>query len=137
MIKNPYEQYKSNSVQTVSPQRIVLMLYDAIIKNVNVSVKLIEEKDYVLSNKKIQKAQDIIMELMLSLDKEKGGEVATNLEALYDYWYRTLIDGNIKKDIQILKNVSSMVKEIRNSWEIAMAKELNKMAKKLDVKKAE
>ena len=136
MIKNPYDKYKTNSLQTVSPQRIVLMLYDATIKNINIAVKKIEEKDFVTSNKKIQKAQDIIMELMLSLDKEKGGEIATNLAALYDYWYRRLIEGNIKKDKETLLQVAAMVKDIRNSWEIAMTKELNKMAKKLDVKSA-
>ncbi len=136
MIRNPYEQYRSNSVQTISPQRIVLLLYDAIIKNINLAVEKIDKKDYVTSNKKIQKAQDIVMELMLSLDKDKGGEVATSLAALYDYWYRTLIDANIKKNKTTLLEIASMVKEIRDSWEIAMTKELNKMKRKLDVKTA-
>ncbi len=136
MVKNPYEQYKSNSVQTLSPQRIVLLLYDTIIKNINFAVKAIENKDFISSNEKIQKAQDIIMELMMALDKEKGGEIAVNLAALYDYWYRRLVEANVKKDAEILSEVVSMVRELRNSWEIAMTKEMNKMAKKLDVKTA-
>jgi flagellar protein FliS len=136
MIKNPYEQYKSNSVQTLSPQRIVLLLYDAIIKNINFAIKAIDDKDFISSNEKIQKAQDIIMELMMALDKKKGGEIAINLAALYDYWYRKLIEANVKKNTDGLSEVSSMVKDLRNSWEIAMTKEMNKMAKKLDVKTA-
>jgi flagellar protein FliS len=136
MVKNPYEQYKSNSVQTLSPQRIVLLLYDTIIKDINFAVKAIDDKDFISSNKKIQKAQDIIMELMMALDKEKGGEIAVNLAALYDYWYRRLVEANVKKNTEILSEVASMVKELRNSWEIAMTKEMNKMAKKLDVRTA-
>jgi len=60
------------------------------------------------------------MELNLALDMEKGGEIAKNLRALYNYMYRTLVEANIKKDKKMLDDVKSLLEDLLSTWREAM-----------------
>jgi len=94
------------------------MLYDGAIKSLNIAIELMEKKDSkldVVSNN-IIKAQDIVSELMVSLDFEKGGEIAKNLFGIYMYMNRELLSANVKKEIGPLKTVRKFLMDLREAW---------------------
>lgn len=113
-IKNPYEQYQQNSVNTASPGELTLMLYNGCLKFIHLAKGAIAQKNFEERNKNIIKAQDIISELMVTLDMEQ--EVSQNLMQLYDYLNRQLIQANIKNDVTILEEVEGFVTEFRDTW---------------------
>lgn len=110
------QAYQNNQVNTAPQKKLIIMLYDGAIKNLKLSKLAIEEKDIEKTNKYLIKAQDIIMELMTTLNLESGGEVAENLYQLYDYMYTKLIRANIDKDINSIIEVEKYMKELRDTW---------------------
>lgn len=81
--------YLEKMVMTASPAKLVQMLYEKAIEVLKEAEKLLEEKKFVEFSEKITRAQDIITELNLSLDMEKGGTIAQNLRALYNYMFQS------------------------------------------------
>ena len=114
---NAYQQYQYNSIMSASPERLMLMLFEGAIKFVKLARKAIEEKDIEGANHNLTKAQDIIAELDRSLDMSY--DISENLADIYDFLYRKLVDANIKKDIQALDVVESMLVELKSTWEQA------------------
>lgn len=114
--------YLENMVKTASPAKIVQLLYEKAIEHLNESEKLLEEGNYVQFSERVGKAQDIITELNLSLDMEKGGEIAKNLRALYTYMYRELVEAVLKKDKAKLLEVRGMLSDLLETWKEAMKK---------------
>ncbi|MGI1690250.1 flagellar export chaperone FliS [Thermoanaerobacter uzonensis] len=125
---NPYQQYKENAILTASPEELVLMLYNGIIRFIEEAKGAIEKKDYMAANNGIQRAQDVITELMLTLDMSY--DISQNLYSLYDYMLRRLIDANVKKDVTILEEVKGFAIELRDTWNLA----LNKVREKVYAK---
>jgi len=123
---NPYQQYQQNVVNTSTPQELVLMLYNGLIKFLNLSVQAIENKELENAHNNIIKAQRIIEEFMATLDMDY--DISKNLYSLYDYMHRRLIDANIRKDKEILEEVLGFARQLRDTWAQAMklAKGVNK-----------
>lgn len=117
-INNPYAAYQQNSITTASPGELTLMLYNGCLKFIGQASKAIENKNIQEKNINIQKAQKIITELMITLNKDY--EVSKNLEALYEYMNHRLIEANIKNDQTILKEVENFVVEFRDTWKQAI-----------------
>ena len=94
------------------------MLYDGAIKQVNLAIEAMDQKHrkYDVMNNSIIKAQDIISELMVSLDFDKGGDIARNLFSLYIFMNRQLLDANVQKLIAPLRDVKGMLMELRAAW---------------------
>lgn len=111
---NAFNQYKENSVYTASPEELTLMLYNGIIKFVMLAQTAIDEKAVEKVHNNITRAQDIITELQVTLDRNY--EISTNLSLLYDYMYRRLIDANVKKDKNILEEVLGLIRDLRDTW---------------------
>ena len=106
---------------------MVLMLYDGAIKNINLAVEALQEESgqYDRISNSVIKAQDIVTELMVSLDFEQGGEIAKNLFSLYVYINRQLLEANIQKNTKPLEEVRKLLTELRAAWaEIADKKGL-------------
>ena len=96
---NPYQQYKTNQVDTADPKQLIVMLYDGAVRFLETGIQYIENfKTYDKANENVLKAQDILTELMLSLDMEKGGEIAQNLFNLYSFMKKELLEANINKE---------------------------------------
>ncbi len=113
------QQYRKTGIETASPQKLLTMLYQGAIRFLNIAEKTIKEKDYEAGNNNLIRVQAIVVELRASLDREKGGEVAENLDSLYDYMYNRLIKANIEKDLEIIDEVRTLLKELLESWQEA------------------
>ncbi|MBN2737925.1 MAG: flagellar export chaperone FliS [Spirochaetales bacterium] len=118
MDNNRLKAYRETQIKTATPGKLIIMLYDGAIKNVRNAISLIEEKSkkFDAVNNHIIKAQDIISELMVSLNFEEGGEIAKNLFSLYMYMNKQLLEANLKKDIEPLKEVQRHLSELREAW---------------------
>lgn len=116
---NALNTYQQNSVSTASKEKLLIMLYEGLVRFIRQGIAGIEEKDYDKSNTNIIKAQKIVLELMVTLNMESGGEIAKSLSALYDYMYRRLIEANIKKDTAIANEVLEFAVELKDTFEEA------------------
>jgi flagellar protein FliS len=126
--------YIEQMVLTASPAKLIELLLQKAISVIDEAKNYIDEKDYNNANAKIVRAQDIVMELNLALDMEKGGEIAKNLRALYNYMYRTLVEANIKKDKKMLDDVKSLLEDLLSTWREAM-KLAGSTASQIDINK--
>lgn len=118
-----HSQYKETQILTASPGKLLLMLYDGAISAIEGSVDLIKNKtQYDVVNKNLLKAQEILGELLASLDFEVGGEFAKNMQSLYAYMMKRLMEANFQKTIEPLDEVLGYMKELRESWAVASQK---------------
>jgi len=99
------------------------MLYDGAIKFLNIAIENIEPMRYDVVNTNIIKAQDIITELLLSLNMNEGGEISQNLFSLYMYFKRQLLEANMRKDPEIIRQILKLMKEMRDAWDQISATE--------------
>ncbi len=121
--KNPYNQYKQTQITTANQGKLIVMLYDGAIKFLTIALENIEPKKYDIVNNNIIKAQDIITELLLSLNMDEGGEISKNLFSLYMYFKKQLLEANIKKDPQIITHTLKLLRELRDAWDQISANE--------------
>ena len=122
-MNNPYNQnnaYRKTQIETASPEALILMLYDGAIKFMGQAEIAFEEKNIEQISNLLLRIQAIFTELLTALDKEKGGEIAVNLESLYVFFLEQLSDANIKKDPKPLMDIKPLVINLRNTWEQAM-----------------
>jgi flagellar protein FliS len=111
---NPYNQYRMTSVQTANPGKLLLMLYDGLVVCLKQAKQAVEEKKMDQAHTSLIQSQDIITELMNTLNMEY--EVSENLYKLYDYQRQQLIEANIKKDAEIIDQVLNFVSDLRQTW---------------------
>lgn len=118
-MNNQYIKYKEQSVTTATPEELTLMLYNGCIKFINLAEVYIDEKNYEKTNLNIQKAQNIVQELNITLNMDY--EISKNLRQLYTFVNERLLDANIKKDKQALFDAKDIVSDLRDTWKEAMA----------------
>lgn len=116
---NALNTYQQNSVNTASKERLLLMLFDGLVKFIKQGIAGIEEKNINKSNTNLTKAQSIILELIASLNMEIGGEIARSLSLMYDYMHRRLVEANIRKDASIAKEILGYAEELKETFEEA------------------
>ncbi|MBN2079174.1 MAG: flagellar export chaperone FliS [Spirochaetes bacterium] len=121
--KNPFDEYKKTQIATANQGKLIVMLYDGAIKFLNIAVENMNPRTYDIANVNIIKAQDIITELLLSLNMRDGGEISQNLFNLYLYFKKTLLEANIKKDAAIVESVIRLLKDLRDAWDKISAQE--------------
>ena len=115
---NPYARYQQNQVQTANPEKLILMLYDGAIKFLGQAKTALAEKDIEKTNHFLGRTQNIIAELMSSLDMDY--EVSKSLFSLYDFMHHSLVQANIKKDLELVEEVQLMLLDLRDTWAQAM-----------------
>jgi flagellar protein FliS len=113
-----YQQVSVNSsVMGASPHQLVQMLMEGALERIARAKESMIRKDFVIKGQNISSALQIVNGLQESLNKEAGGEIAENLNNLYDYMARRLIDANIQNDVRILEEVISLMVEIKMGWD--------------------
>lgn len=116
------DTYKINQIQMASKEQLLIITYDIGIKACHAAERAIDVNDVEEINRHLQKAQAVVRELMLTLNLEQGGEVAQSLMALYDYMYYELVEANVKKNADPVKNVRQMLEELKATWLEAIMK---------------
>lgn len=111
---NPYQKYMQQSVTTMTPAQLVIALYDKAITEMNKAIIFIEEKDIPKAHNSITRASEIVDALDAHLKVKY--EISENLAALYQYFREKLVEANIKKDAEILKEIIPMFQEIRDAF---------------------
>jgi flagellar secretion chaperone FliS len=112
--------YKKTSIHTASKEQILLMLYQAAIKNCKKAIEAIEAKNVPAKGEYIGKLQDIVIELNNSLDFEVGGDVAGELSSLYDYILFASTQANIKIDASHLEGCLNVLNTLYSGWRDAI-----------------
>ena len=106
-----------SGVTDADPHRLVLMLLEGALGKIATVKGLMMRKDIARKGEVIGQAIAIIGGLKSSLNKEAGGEIAVNLDNLYEYIEHQLIQANMKNDLMIIDEVVSLLHEIKTAWE--------------------
>ncbi len=109
-------QYLETKIQTATPEALVGMLYDGAVRFLKQAANGLGEEDWRKAHTNIVRAQSIVSELNVSLDKTKGGEIANNLSQIYDYVNSRLIEANIKKDSQLISECIGLLSDLGSAW---------------------
>ena len=116
MLNNPYAQYQTAQFETAPPEKLLLMLFDGAIRFANTAIKAMQDKNIQIAHTNCIKVQNILTELMSTLRFDVGGDIARNLFDLYEYLHHRTIMANMKKDPEILEEVASHLRDLRESW---------------------
>ncbi|MCL2009180.1 MAG: flagellar export chaperone FliS [Synergistaceae bacterium] len=124
--ENAQYTYQATQISTATKEQLLLITYDIAIRSCRMAEAALnpdnKSQDYDLAHREIVRAQDVIRELMVTLNTEKGGEMALNLMRLYDYMYQQLVEANIKKDSHNVHTVLTMLEDLKSTWEEALMK---------------
>jgi len=115
---NPYQQYKKTQVDTASQGKLIVMLYDGAIKFINVAIETMPTKNIEKIHNNIMKSQEIINELISSLNMD-AGDISNRLFSLYMYMNKRLMDANLRKEVEPLIEVRKYLVELRDAWQVA------------------
>ncbi|MCC8179344.1 MAG: flagellar export chaperone FliS, partial [Planctomycetes bacterium] len=119
-LPNARNQYLKTQIDTASKEQLVVMLFDGIIRFTEQARKAINDNEIEDSHHALMRAQAIIMELICTVDKEKGGSIADNLLSLHAYAFNCLIVCNMHKDVTKIDEVQKIYRELRDGWVQAM-----------------
>ena len=115
MQEDKISHYRETQIKTASKGKLVVILYDGLLRFLDLALESLPEKKYDVVNSNIIKAQDIISELSMSLNME-AGEMSEKLLSIYSFLNMKLIEGNVKKEAEPIIFVRKMASELRESW---------------------
>ena len=120
MSRSALSQYRSvgavGNVESADPHKLVQLLYDGLAESLSTTRGAIERGDVTAKTAAISKAAGIIDALNSSVDVQRGGAIAENLERLYDYMGRKLTDANLHNDVQALQEISNVNETLSGAW---------------------
>jgi flagellar secretion chaperone FliS len=114
---NEYKQVGTKvAAETADPHHLIQLLMNGFVEKVNTAKYHMNNKDIAAKGENISRAIAILDGLKVSLDMNKGGDIANNLSSLYEYMQRKLLMSNVKDDTANLDEVISLMNEIREGW---------------------
>lgn len=116
--QNPYAQYAKNKILTASPAELTLMLYEGAIKFCNIAIMAIEQNDADKAHANIMKTQRILEEFRNTLDRQYP--VWEDFDRVYVYLLQRLFEANVSKDKEILEEVNTHLRSMRDTWKEVM-----------------
>ncbi len=117
-MNHAYAQYQNNKIMTASPAELTLMLYEGAIKFCNMAIMGIEQGNIEKAHNSIMKTQRIIEEFQITLNRSY--EVAKDFDAVYNYLLECLREANAKKDKDLLEEVLTHLRGMRDTWSEVM-----------------
>jgi flagellar protein FliS len=123
--QNAVSTYKETKIKTAGQGQLIIMLYNTAVRQLDEALFLLQANDTGKKDpgkiekvgKAVVKTQEIISELMVSLDFEQGGEIAANLFSLYTWFNRELMEANITHDAKRISIVRNHIENLRNAWQ--------------------
>ena len=126
-----YNAYRDTGIKTASQGKLVVMLYEAAVKNLDDAIEKVgkdgkvEARNIEAYNSYIQKTQQILNELQISLDMDRGGELAKNLMSIYMYYNQQLLQATLKHDKSILVFIRKQMADLLEAWKSAASSTAN------------
>lgn len=118
--QNLARSYKNSAIETASPEKLILMLFDGALRFMHNADEGFQEEDCIrrneLINNNILRAQKIVSELQASLNMKIGGEFADTMYRLYDFVNEQLMQANLKKLQEPLRDSQRIISELRGAW---------------------
>ena len=117
--------YKKNAILTASPEKLVVLLYEGAIQNLEKAGKALRSGGEVHSpevGEALGKALAIIGELRASLDMEKGGEIALDLDRLYDFASDRILTANIERKPEPVEHTLTVLRTLKEGWDGILAR---------------
>jgi len=115
--------YQEIAVQTSSPTKLVVMLYEGAIRFLGQSVTAIESKDIDTKRQSIDRAMAVIQHLQSTLDRDRGGDVAAELDRLYIYITSKVLEGSTKLQTEPIEEAIKLLNVLLSGWEEIVKKE--------------
>lgn len=115
---NPAAAYRNQQIMTASPEQLTLMLYDGAIRFLRASITAIDAKEMEKAHEMNMRTQEIIREFRQTLNMDI--ELSENWDKLYEFMEYRLMEGNVKKDKAMLKEVLDLLRDMRDTWAEAM-----------------
>ena len=135
--QNAYAAYQKTNVNTASQGRLVVLLYEGAVKHLKAAINLFDENEKIKPGNieqfgiHLQKTQAIITELQVSLDMDKGGDIARNLMSLYVYFNEELMDATISHNKSKIAFVLNKIDELADAWRKIASSTANATAAKV------
>lgn len=107
-------KYLENSIQTATPAQLLIMLYDGAIRFCKIGSEAIKKKDYSTANENLCKAQAIVNEFIVTLDRNTN--VAETLLPLYQYMNAQLVEANLRKNVELVDEVLGYLTDLKETW---------------------
>ena len=104
-------------VMEANPHRLIQMLMEGALERIAIAKGAMQQKNVALKGDRISSAISIIEGLRASLNMDAGGEISANLESMYDYMTRRLMEANLKDDEQMLDEVADLMRKIKSGWD--------------------
>jgi len=126
MNNSNYKQYNQVQIKTANKGKLIIMLYQGAIKFMKKALMLLEKKDMEGKGNCLIRSQDIILELLYALDQkmlDSGNDLALNLQRLYLYSYRQLVQANVQMDPKPIEDVIGIMENLLEAWENVIAAE--------------
>lgn len=122
-MQSAHQTYRRMQTATASPGELIALLYDALVRNLSRAEHGLVAKDIEEAHEALLRSQDIVLELISSLDMEAEGEagaMARQMAPLYEYLYRRLLDASVHKDTAPVAEVRRLVEPVREAWRHAL-----------------
>ncbi len=114
---NPYDTYVKTSVETASPIKQIVLIYDKAITLMKFTIESIKNNDLKGKIDSLYEIETIINALDSFLDFEKGGEIAQNLHKIYQFILDQLITVNLKNDTKLMEDLIEIMEILKEGWE--------------------
>lgn len=120
-MKNPLENYRKTDLMTANRETILLMMYGGAMRFLKQGIEAGEAQDFILMNRMVTKAQEIVNELRSTLNFEVGGDIAKNLESLYAFITERMLQGCLDRQVKPLTEALGIIQTLNEAWEQAIA----------------
>ena len=109
-------RYRETEVLTATPGQLVVLLFDHLVVSLGRAKLAMVNGEFELQGDHLEKSRNILTELLVTLDRERGGEIAINLSALYSFLLGELVQVGVRADQARLDRVTHMIAELRNAF---------------------
>ena len=110
------QAYRDSAILTAPPERLVVMLYDGANRFLIQGATAMRDGNLTVMNDRLRRAEAIITELRATLDLSQGA-VAANLESIYSFCQRLLLEARLKQDPEKIEHVGKLLRELRDAWD--------------------
>lgn len=116
-----FQAYRETDILTADPKKLILMCYEGVIQNLDLAKQCYFKKDFMSKGMAVQKSLDIINTLREALNFEQGKEISKNLDRIYAFAIRHILQGDLKRNIRAFDEVIVIFKELKSAWEEAFS----------------